>query len=136
MNEYTTEVRKYIAEHHYTQSAPLLAEYCFHLLDGDCRLGVAIFGFPTRIQSQKLHPNDLELLRFYVEDGTVPNTESFFLASCLRQIKKIEDKVTGVITYADPTEGQRHNLQSLKFYFNRYDGTFISLSRHGRSPLP
>jgi len=110
MNEYTTEVRKYIAEHHYTQSAPLLAEYCFHLLDGDCRLGVAIFGFPTRIQSQKLHPNDLELLRFYVEDGTVPNTESFFLASCLRQIKKIEDKVTGVITYADPTEGHRGTI--------------------------
>lgn len=47
----------------------------------------------------------VELHRLHVQDGTPRNTESWFIARCLRLLVEDRPQTAAVVSFADPTEG-------------------------------
>ena len=100
--DFSKEISEWVSSHHYTGSCPRSVKYVFGLFDGLSMIGVCIYSYFSRNQLNQKYPNCLELSRFFIEDGTPKNTESYFLGGTLRKLKK---KVDGIISYADSTEG-------------------------------
>jgi hypothetical protein len=102
---------KFLKDWHYSETvSSLLTKYIFTLeMYGDL-VGIAVFGTPAGRNSQQKYadnkdPNGvLELRRLCCIDDTPKNTESFFIGSCLRWLKKNSDIHT-IVSYADPMWG-------------------------------
>lgn len=84
---------------HYSGTIPPF-RYGYGLYLYEDLVGGCIFSRPSR---QNISA-DLELSRFFVMDGTPKNTESYFLGSCLRLLRR-DGFVGKIITFADVTEG-------------------------------
>lgn len=107
-------VQKFITKLHYSHKTKgLKVKHCFGLYrEGRFTpdlIGAMIYALPAMPKpAQKYSPKHpdklLELVRLVCIDDTVKNTESFFIGSTLRWLKKYTD-FRCVLSYADPTFG-------------------------------
>jgi hypothetical protein len=103
------DVEKFIETNHYSHSINGVRDsYCFKLLrDGEI-IGAALFGGTAMANNWKkfaaFENEVIELRRLCCIDDTPKNTESYFIARCLRWISQNTDVKT-VISYADPNHG-------------------------------
>ena len=102
--------REFIRAHHYSRSCHN-GPTCYGLFDGDALIGVCAFATPCS-ENVRAYPfgadhvqRVTELHRLFVHDGTVKNTESWFIARALRQLKQDIPRLWAVVSFADTTEG-------------------------------
>ena len=104
-----SEVKDFIEEWHYSKSINgLMSDYCFKLMDGNRMIGAMIYGRFAMANVWKKYSNSpeevIELRRLCCIDDTPKNTESYFIGSTLRWLKK-NTTIKTVISYADPEYG-------------------------------
>ncbi len=133
---YSANIREKISQHHYTQSYPEVAKYCFVLrkVGDDTIRGVLLISPFSRNQARERYTNYLELSRLWVADSEPKNTESFFIGKALNYLQRHTD-LDGIISYADPNKGhtgivyKATNFRFLgytqKSYHYEKDGKFI-----------
>lgn len=101
---HTTELDKWIAEHHYLHSTPAGAVLRLEIQDDDGRrIGGMMWGRPISPRVDQLHI--LELTRMYMVDDTEPYAESKALAAARRHIRKHCPNIRGLIAYSSTGEG-------------------------------
>lgn len=103
--------RDYIREHHYSHGSHNGASPCFGLFDGDRLIGVLMFATPCseNVRASVFGPeyksNVTELHRLHILDETPKNTESWFIARCLKLLKKVKPQIWAVLSFSDTTVG-------------------------------
>ena len=121
----------FVFEHHYLHRRLYIARnVSYGLFASDFCVGVCMFGFPVwREYPGIVPPLDVketpELLRLCTMSGLPKNTESFFVAKCMRAMKTDWQKETGVIpkvitSFCDEAMGFSGALyKALNFKFHR-----------------
>lgn len=104
------EGRDYIRANHYSRSCHN-GPMCYGLFRGGVMVGVVAFATPCSeaVRASLFGPEEkdrvTELHRLFVEDGTPPNTESWFVARALKMLKEDRPHLWAAISFADGTEG-------------------------------
>ncbi len=103
-----SDIRDFIEAHHYSKNVNgVTCSYAFALYLGDSTVGAALFG-KTATDAWKKYGDKaddvLELRRLALLDDCPKNTESWFIAMCIREIKK-DAKFKICVSYADPHHG-------------------------------
>lgn len=93
-------IKDFIKKNHYSGSLSRGNKYVFCLYVSGKLKGVATFGTPTGKDS----PADLECKRFCLAPRAKKNTASWFMAKCMKQIKR-DRKYNAVVSYADSEQG-------------------------------
>ena len=102
------EIVGFVEAWHYSKNVNgLTTDYCFKLLDVDGNMiGAMIYGKIAMAnvwkRYAKIETDLIELKRLCCIDNTLKNTESYFIGSTLRWLKK-NTKIKTVISYADTT---------------------------------
>jgi hypothetical protein len=105
------ETKKYICEHHYSHGCHNGPSPCYGLFDNGTLIGVCAFAVPCseRVRSSVFGPDYkghvTELHRLHILDCTPKNTESWFIAKCLKLLKKDKPEIWAVISFSDLTVG-------------------------------
>ena len=103
--------KEYIKKHHYSHGCHNGPFPCYGLFDKDTLIGVLMFATPcsenVRASIFGESNKDLvtELHRLHILDVTPKNTESWFISRCLKELKKDNPKIKGVLSFSDSTEG-------------------------------
>lgn len=103
-----TTVREFVETWHYSRSVNgVKVDVCFAMMSPDVMLGAAIFG-PLATTAWKAYNDNeqrvTELRRFVCVDDCPRNTETWFLARCLRIMRR-KGAWDVVVSYADPEFG-------------------------------
>lgn len=104
-----SEITKFIEEHHYSHNINgCITDYCFKLVYNNEIIGAMFYGRMAMANQWKrfgTEPEDvIELRRLVCIDDTPRNTESYFIGSTLRYLKK-NTKIKTVVSYADQEYG-------------------------------
>jgi hypothetical protein len=96
--------KAFVQRHHYLKSYPA-ARFRFGLYRRDVLVGVAVFSHPTNDRALTnvfggFARESVELGRFVLLDAVPYNGETWFLARCLRVLRKIG--LRGVVSFSDP----------------------------------
>lgn len=109
------EISDFIEEWHYTKNVNgLTIGYCFKLLDDEDKLiGAMIYGRIAMANVWRKYVDNesdiIELKRLCCIDNTPKNTESYFIGSTLRYLKK-HTNIKKVISYADSFYGHEGTI--------------------------
>ena len=100
------DAARIVVEKHYLHRRPPM-RFAFGLYSADELVGVCCFGTPPSRHLQKsLCPSNpslvIELNRLWAEDSMPRNTESFFVAACLKLLPPLL-----VCSYADTAQGHK-----------------------------
>lgn len=104
-------VRDFIVRHHYAHGMTNNTAAAFGLFDGGHMIGALSFSTPcseavrASVFGQGLKDHITELSRLVILDVTPTNTESYFIARCLRMLKEAKEHIWGVVSFADPSAG-------------------------------
>ncbi|MEK6882240.1 MAG: hypothetical protein AABY22_21660 [Nanoarchaeota archaeon] len=105
------DVSKFIKDNHYSHTYPGGVDYSFRLLYNNQLAGACLFGHmagnPKALCLIEGYDNPLlyrELMRLVLLDEVPKNSESKFIAWCIRWLKKNTDLI-GLISFADPKFG-------------------------------
>ena len=105
--------KAYIIEHHYSHGCHNAPSPCYGLFDGQNLIGVLMFATPcseavrASLFGEEYKSCVTELHRLHILDVTPKNTESWFIARCLKLLQIDKPQIRGVISFSDTTEG--HN---------------------------
>jgi hypothetical protein len=108
--------KEYIHKNHYTHGSSGGPSPCYGLFDGESLIGVLMFATPISEDVRKCvfgpeHKDRVtELHRLHIIDGTPKNTESFFIAECLRRVVVDRPQTRAVVSFADSTMGHRGTI--------------------------
>ena len=103
------EIKEFIETYHYSKNINgLKSNYCFKMLDNNNLIGAMMYGQIGMAGVWKKYVDTetdlIELRRLCCIDDTPKNTESYFIGSTLRWLKK-NTEIKKVISYADKTYG-------------------------------
>ena len=109
-----SEIAEFIERNHYSGSINgCIADFCFRLDRGEEMIGAAFFGrMAMRNQWKRFADSEdevTELRRLCCVDDTPKNTESFFIGSMLRWLKK-NTPIKVVVSYADLEHGHEGTI--------------------------
>ena len=100
---HSTEIDKWIAEHHYLHSTPAGAIIRMEFLDHGQRIGAMMWGRNTSpVQDQQ---SMLCLTRMYFIDDTEQFVESKALAMARKHIRKHFPNIKGIVAYSSTGQG-------------------------------
>lgn len=150
MNEFDIRVisskwaKEFVRNHHYARGSHNGPSPCFGLFNNGKLIGVCMFatpGSPTVRRSvfgPKYKDHVTELHRLVILDDTPRNTESWFVARCLKMLKQLKPHIWAVISFADPTEGHVGTIyQALNFkYYGRSGPARFYMDQDGRLRHP
>lgn len=95
--------RAFVEQHHYSASYPAARVRCGLYRAGEL-VGVAVFSQPTRNDVLSIFPGEAgqscELGRFVLLDDVPANGETWFLARCFEQLRRVD--MLGVLSFSDP----------------------------------
>lgn len=101
-------IRSFVEQNHYSRSVNgVKVSYCFAIYTDDVLVGAALFGQLSTTAWKKYgtcEADVLELRRLVCDQRCPRNTESWFIARCLRWLRK-NTLVKTVVSYADPYHG-------------------------------
>lgn len=109
------DVKDFIETWHYSKNINgLKSTFCFGLYDNDVLIGSMIYGEPAMNNQAKKYNKDnpekvLELRRLCCIDDTPKNTESYFIGSTLRWLRKNTEYKT-IISYSDLSFGHEGTI--------------------------
>jgi len=109
--------KEYIHKNHYSHGSHNGASPCYGLfeksekfLGGEKLIGALMFATPcseavrSSIFGKEHKDKVIELHRLHILDVTPKNTESWFIARCIRLLKKDNPKIKAIISFSDTTE--------------------------------
>jgi hypothetical protein len=104
-----SEIQHFIETHHYSKSINgCISDFCFKLVNDGKIIGAMFFGRLAMANAWKKYASRecdvTELRRLCCIDDTPKNTESFFIGSALRWLRK-NTQIKIVVTYADSEYG-------------------------------
>lgn len=116
-------VVEWMSQRHYSQTCPRSTKHAFELISPDGnRVGLCLFGMPSRLQTRKSFLGFIELTRLWVDDSVPKNGESFLIGYGLRWLKRNTDYI-GVLSYADPNVGHQGIIyRASNFVFDGLSG--------------
>lgn len=102
-------IASFVEKYHYSGNINgVIADHCFKLTRNGELIGAAIFGRLAMASQWKRYGEHeeqvLELRRLVCVDETPKNTESWFIARCLKWLKNYTEVQT-IVSYADPEYG-------------------------------
>ena len=136
--------KKYIIKNHYSHGCHNAPSPCYGLFDNNKLIGVLMFATPcsenvrASVFGEQYKDYVIELHRLHILDCTPKNTESWFIAKCIKRLKVDNPKIKAIISFSDSTQG--HNgiiYQATHFYYCGKTGkaTFY-LDENGRLRHP
>lgn len=105
---HSTEIDKWIKEHHYLHSTPAGAVLRFEFIENGERVGAMMWGRPVSPKIDQEHT--LELTRMYFVDETEHCIESKALAMARKYIRKHLPQITGLIAYSSTAEHHKGTI--------------------------
>lgn len=105
------DAKRYICEHHYSHGCHNGPSPCYGLFDNGQLIGVCAFAVPcservrASVFGEPYKAHVTELHRLHILDCTPKNTESWFIARCLKLLKKDRPEIWAVISFSDLTAG-------------------------------
>lgn len=102
-------VQAFVKKLHYSKSLARGCNNVFVLWSGDLIYGVAMFGSPVSRNAQMYSSGQgavIECKRFVLARKAPKNVASWFLAKCIREIKK-DRTIDTILSYADSERGHR-----------------------------
>ena len=102
--------KTFIRQYHYSHGSHN-GPTCYGLFDASVLIGVCAFATPcsenVRASVFGVDAKDsiTELHRLVLFDSAPKNSESFFIARSLHELKKLRPHINGVLSFADATEG-------------------------------
>lgn len=99
-------IAELLLNYHYLHRMPAGILACFALYNDDnliMPIGGAVFS-NGRIQYDKKY---IEFSRLYLYDEVPKNSESYFIAQCIKNLKKDYSTYQGVVSWADPNKGHK-----------------------------
>lgn len=107
------KINAFVKRNHYSKAVSRGNKYVFALVVSNKLCGVATFGTPVGNRCQDLYSTGLgdvlECKRFCLAPGAKKNTASWFMAKCIKQLKRISNIET-ILSYADPNAGHGGTL--------------------------
>ena len=107
------QARAFVRAHHYAVETPSTVRVAIGMQDGGTLVGVATFGYGTRPAHTIRHMfpslavNDyLEINRLCLLDECPRNSETWFLAGCLRMVRLYYPTVKVIFSWADGLRGK------------------------------
>lgn len=103
--------KEYISKHHYSRGSHNGPSPCYGLFDRNQLIGVLMFATPcgenvrSSVFGSEYKNHVTELHRLHILDVTPKNTESWFIARCLRILKQDKPHIWAVISFSDTTVG-------------------------------
>lgn len=103
--------KEYIHKYHYSHGSHNGPSPCFGLYDNENLIGCMMFATPcseavrASVFGKEYKNNVTELHRLHILDCTPKNTESWFIARCLKLLKQIKPQIWAVLSFSDLTEG-------------------------------
>ena len=103
--------KEYITTHHYSHGCHNAPSPCYGLFDGELLIGCLMFATPcsenvrASVFGAEYKSNVTELHRLHILDGTPKNTESYFIARCLKLQRKDKPQIHGIVSFSDLTVG-------------------------------
>ena len=113
------DIEPLIKAYHYLHRMPAGILKCFILLESNniIPVGGAVFS-NGRIQYQGKY---LDFSRLWVDDRCPQNTESKFVAYCIKNLQAAFPDFEGIVTWADPKQGHTGTLyKACNFTFDGY----------------
>ena len=102
------DIMEFIEKNHYSKSINgVKSSYCFSIKLEDSIVGACLFGQMSTTSWKKFGEKEadvLELRRLVTLDECKRNTESWFIAKCIKYLKK-NTNVKVLVSYADPMHG-------------------------------
>ena len=101
----------YMKQYHYSHGCHNGPSPCYGLFDNGELIGVCAFATPCseRVRSsifgEEHKEHVTELHRLHIQDCTPKNTESWFIARCLKLLKADKPDIWAVISFSDLTAG-------------------------------
>ncbi len=103
--------KEYIHKYHYSHGSHNGPSPCFGLYDNENLIGCMMFATPcseavrASVFGKEYKNNVTELHRLHILDCTPKNTESWFIARCLKLLKQLKPQIWAVLSFSDKTEG-------------------------------
>jgi hypothetical protein len=103
--------KEYIHKNHYSHGSHNGPSPCYGLFDHEILIGALMFATPcseavrASIFGKEFKDNVTELHRLHILDCTPKNTETWFIARCLHQLKHDKPQIWSVLSFSDLTEG-------------------------------
>ena len=115
------EIKEFVEHWHYSSNVNgISSPYCFKLLDSGDMIGAMMYGYISMQGVWKKYVEKeadiIELRRLCCIDDTPKNTESYFIGSTLRWLKK-NTEIKKVISYADRSWSMGKLYEKLGFEF-------------------
>jgi len=108
------DIKNFIETNHYSHNINgVKISYCFKVEYNNQLVGGVIFGALSTTAWKKFSNSEkkvLELRRLYLIDEAEKNSESRVIGSCLRHIKKNDENVELIVSYADPFYGHTGHI--------------------------
>lgn len=119
-------IGNFVKAYHYSNSLSCGNKKVFTLFVNNTLLGVACFGYPVGRNCIQKYGNILELKRFVLAPGALKNTASWFIAKCVRELKKTN--YDAILSYADPDyghEGTIYKASNFNYLGQQKQGTMV-----------
>lgn len=103
--------RTFIGQHHYAKGMANAMTAGYGLFDGNHMIGALVFqnasseAARATVFGGDYRPHITDLHRLVILDVTPRNAESWFIAQCLRRLKKAKPHIWGILSFADPSAG-------------------------------
>lgn len=107
---------EYIRANHYSHGCHNGPSPCYGLFDGERLIGVLMFATPcsenvrASVFGADRKAAVTELHRLHILDVTPKNAESYFIARCLKLLKKDKPEIKAVLSFSDRTEGHEGTI--------------------------
>ena len=105
--------KEFVIKHHYSHGSHQSPNPCFGLYENDELIGSMLIATPISeavrsfIFGVEYKDHVRELHRLVLIDDTPKNTESWFIAKCLKLCNIVRPDIWGLVSYADETEGHK-----------------------------
>lgn len=113
---------------HYLGKRPAIVTLSMGLFENGWARGIICFALPPIQTNIRYGCKTWEFARMWVDDIMPRNTETFFIARCIRYIKKNHPDVKMLVTYADPSAGHTGTV------YRAANWTFDGYTDGGRKP--
>ena len=116
--------KEYIIKNHYAHGCHNAPSPCYGLFDNNKLIGVLMFATPcsenvrSSVFGKEYKDWVIELHRLHILDITPKNTESWFIAKCLKKLKNDKPNIRCVISFSDSTQGHEGIVyRATHFYY-------------------
>lgn len=95
---------------HYLKKMPGVVVMNFGLWRDCFLVGACVFALPPRETMTRYGAMCWELARLWIDDSMPRNSESWFIARCIKHIRRTRPEVGCLVSYADPSAGHRGTI--------------------------